>query len=590
MRGLTPHSRSFLHAVVDDALSRLLVPSLEREIRRELTRRAEDHAVSVFARNLRSKLLAAPLRGRRVLAVDPGFRTGCKLAVLDETGNLLDHGVIFPHAPQNKKKDAQIRLEEQIRRHQVQIIAIGNGTACRETEEVVSELIAALDARRRGEVPATEPFPAPAAAAPLRHRTNRGTPLRTAAIAEPAGSGWFQPQVRGAGSRSSRLAPDAQAARRQPCLPEAALAAETPPVAAGESAPAVEAPAVPAPPPPEPVPTISLEGLPEANPELAYVIVNEAGASVYSASPVGREEFPEFDATLRGTISIGRRLQDPLSELVKIDPQHVGVGLYQHDVHPKHLRESLDAVIESCVNAVGVDLNTASVPLLRHVYGMNQLVARELVEYRKNHGPFRNREDLLKVPGIGETRYVQAAGFLKIEGGDDPLDRTWIHPESSARCAASSLFMGDLGYGPRGAAGSTQGSEELAKKAQGPSAAGRWPIASCTDGVNLHSCTTFSSALARPGRDPREDLPPPIFKKGILKLEDLEQGMELKGTVLNVVDFGAFIDIGLKDSGLVHISQMANRYVKSPYEVAAVGDVVNVWVLAVDKGAAAACP
>jgi uncharacterized protein len=551
-----PHA-DFICQIVDDALARLVVPSLEREIRRELTRRAEDHAVSVFARNLRSKLLAAPLRGRRVLAVDPGFRTGCKLAALDETGNLLDHGVIFPHPPQNKKKDAKLKLEEMIRRHGIQVIAIGNGTACRETEEVVSELIAELEARRTGQ-------PVPSEAAP------------TQAAPEPAPV-----------AMEVTAAPPIVVEAPSTVDPAAAAPVETPPASQPENVPAGEVQAAaqpdaaapsepaPSPPPPEPAPSISLEGLPEANSDLAYVIVNEAGASVYSASPVGREEFPDFDATLRGTISIGRRLQDPLSELVKIDPQHVGVGLYQHDVHPKHLRESLDAVIESCVNSVGVDLNTASVPLLRHVSGMNQLVARELVEFRKNHGPFRSREELLKVPGIGEGRYVQAAGFLKIEGGDNALDRTWIHPESygSAR-----QLLQELGYGPESLQ-ERSNLDELREKLTGlspPEVAQRLQLGEPT-------VRDILDALARPGRDPREDLPPPVFKKGILKLEDLQAGMELKGTVLNVVDFGAFIDVGLKDSGLVHISQMANRYVKSPYEVAAVGDVVNVWVLSVDK-------
>jgi uncharacterized protein len=544
-----PHA-DFLRGVVDDALNRLLVPSLEREIRRELSRRAEDHAVSVFARNLRSKLLAAPLRERRVLAVDPGFRTGCKLAALDETGVMLDHGVIFPHPPQNKRAEAKLRLEEMVRRHTIQVIAIGNGTACRETEELVSELISDLDARRRGETP---PAPAEAPAAPPSAPDASPAPV-TVVVSEAAP----QPAAEGA--------PPATEGQGSPASEAGAAAAP---------APATEATPAPAPAPVETPPAISLEGLPESDSELAYVIVNEAGASVYSASPVGREEFPDYDATLRGTISIGRRLQDPLSELVKIDPQHVGVGLYQHDVHPKHLRESLDAVVESCVNSVGVDVNTASVPLLRHVSGMNQLVARELVEFRKNNGPFRSREELLKVPGIGEARYVQAAGFLKIDAGDNPLDRTWIHPESYA---AARQLLGELGY-DAAALGDRPKIEELRDKLKGlapQEVAQRLQLGEPT-------VRDILDALARPGRDPREDLPPPVFKKGILKLEDLQPGMELKGTVLNVVDFGAFIDVGLKDSGLVHISQMANRYVKSPYEVVSVGDVVQVWVLSVDK-------
>ena len=311
------------------------------------------------------------------------------------------------------------------------------------------------------------------------------------------------------------------------------------------------------------------------HPDLAYIVVNEAGASVYSVSPVGREEFPEFDATLRGTISIGRRLQDPLSELVKVDPQNIGVGLYQHDMGRKELKESLEAVVESCVNQVGVDLNTASVPLLRHVSGLNQLVARELVDYRKQQGAFTTREALLQVAGLGAARYVQAAGFLKIPGGPNPLDRTWIHPESYP---VATQILADLGYTPnvlddKGAQEEfhaklkTVVADEVARRLN----------------VGVLTIEDILLALARPGRDPREDLPPPIFKKGILKLEDLQPGMELKGTVLNVVDFGAFVDIGLKDSGLVHISQMANRYIKSPYDVVAVSDVVKVWVLIVDQ-------
>ena len=542
-----PHA-DFLRKATTDALNRLLVPSLEREIRRELTQRSEGHAVEVFARNLRGKLLAPPLRGRRVLAVDPGFRTGCKLAVLDETGNLLEDGVIYPHTPpQTRRAEARIRLEELVRKHQLQVIAIGNGTACRETEEVVSELIADLDDRRHGRKPAVA-APEPETAAPALEAQAAPTP---------------EPEAAPASSPPEAAAP-------APTLE----GAEAPPQTESRAASSADGapPAAPVIPPP---PLNPLLGLPDAPAELAYVIVNEAGASVYSASPVGREEFPNFDATLRGTISIGRRLQDPLSELVKIDPQHVGVGLYQHDVNPKQLRESLEGVVESCVNSVGVDLNTASVPLLRYVSGLNQLVARDLVEYRKANGPFQNREQLLQINGIGEGRFVQAAGFLKISGGANPLDVTWIHPESYA---IARQVLTDLGFTPEDLL-DKQRLEELREKLNAVSleeTAERLQ-------VGVPTLDDIFRALARPGRDPREDLPPPIFKKGVLKLEDLEPNMELKGTVLNVVDFGAFIDIGLKDSGLVHISQMANRYVKSPYDVAAVGDVVTAWVLAVDK-------
>ena len=558
-----PHAE-FLRHVTSDALTRLLVASLEREIRRELKSRAEDHAVSVFARNLRSKLLASPLRGRRILAIDPAFRTGCKLAVLDEIGNLLEDGIIYPHTG-HKRNEARAKLEELVRKYQVHVIAVGNGTACRETEEVVSELIAQLDARRRGELP---PVPLPQSAAPPVEPTP--PPVAEAAPAPEQAETIASPPLESSGAGSPlpsdviTASASAPASDAPPAIPAESPSAKTETVAAPMAA---AEPPSPPPPPAEP--------LPEALPELSYVIVNEAGASVYSTSPVGKEEFPNFDATLRGTISIGRRLQDPLSELVKIDPQHVGVGLYQHDVPAKELRESLEGVVESCVNQVGVDLNTASVPLLRHVSGLNQLVARDLVEYRKTRGPFRDRRQLLQINGIGEARFIQAAGFLKISDAEDPLDGTWIHPESYG---LATQLLSDLGYAPevlrdRERMGELReklksiSSEEVAKQLH----------------AGLPTVRDILDSLARPGRDPREDLPPPVFKKGILKIEDLQPGMELKGTVLNVVDFGAFIDIGLKDSGLVHISQMANRYVKSTYDVVAVGDVVTVWVLSVDK-------
>lgn len=578
-----PH-RGFLDYCIDDALNRLLVPSLEREIRRELTQRAENHAVVVFARNLRSKLLAAPLRNRRVLAIDPAFRTGCKLAVLDETGNLLADSVIFPHQPQNRRAESRARLEELIRRHQVQIVAIGNGTACRETEELVSDLLADFDVRRQqpggflapppvAETPAETPPPVAEVPpeAPAEAPAAEGTPVAPAE-AVPAAELPPTPIPVPIEAIVDQTPPEAPAPTPELTAPPtegASPSAEStaPVTSAPEAASPVAAPPAPPPPPAEP--------LPEPVADLAYVIVNEAGASVYSASSVGREEFPNFDATLRGTISIGRRLQDPLSELVKIDPQHVGVGLYQHDVNPRHLKESLEGIIESCVNAVGVDLNTASVPLLRHVSGMNALTASNLVEHRKNHGPFRSREQLIQIEGIGPTRYVQAAGFLKIVGGDDPLDTTWIHPESYP---IARQLLGELGYEPTALTDQDRVAElqEKLRTLSPEEVAARLH-------VGVPTLRDILEALARPGRDLREDLPPPVFKKGILKLEDLQPGMELKGTVLNVVDFGAFIDIGLKDSGLVHISQMANRYVKSPYDVVSVGDVVNVWVLSVDS-------
>jgi len=451
-----PHA-DFLRGCGRDALSRLVYPSLEREVRRELTDWAEAHAVEVFARNLRNLLLQKPVRGRRVLAIDPGFKSGCKLAALDEFGNLLDQTVIHLVGKPERKLEGRAKLVELIKQHQLTVAAIGNGTACRETEELMSEILA------------TE-------------------------LAEQG---------------------------------------------------------------------------------IAYVIVNEAGASVYSTSPLGREEFPAYDATLRGAISIGRRIQDPLSELVKIDPASIGVGMYQHDMKAKHLRTSLDAVVESCVNYVGVDLNTASPALLRYVSGLNQLTARRLFDYRAQNGPFRNREQLKEVPGFGEAAFVQAAGFLKIGDGDNPLDATWIHPESYP-LAQQVLERMECTLG------------DLAEK----EAAAR--IAERVAQLELDGLTAQLDAgamllkdilaqLARPGRDPREDLPPPIFKKGVIKLDDLTPGMELSGTVLNVVDFGAFVDIGLHDTGLVHISQLANKYVRDPHEVVSVGDIVKVWVHEIDK-------
>ena len=304
------------------------------------------------------------------------------------------------------------------------------------------------------------------------------------------------------------------------------------------------------------------------------MIVNEAGASVYSASPVGREEFPDFDDKVRGTISIGRRLQDPLAELVKIEPQNIGVGLYQHDVNPKQLKESLEGVIASCVNFVGVDLNTASIPLLRHVSGLNQLTARRVVERRTQQGPYTSRAQLMEVEGVGPATFTQAAGFLKIAGGAEPLDRTWVHPESYE---AAAKLLEKLEFTPDIVRDRDKLPELHAKldEAESPALAKELEVGEPT----LHD---IFEALARPDRDPRDDLPKPIFKKGVLKLEDLTAGMELKGTVLNVVDFGAFVDIGLKDSGLVHISQLANRYIKSPHDVVSVGDVVSVWVMGVD--------
>ncbi len=446
--------REFLEGCAADALSRYLAPSLEREIRRELTARAETHAVDVFARNLRNLLLQPPVRGERVVAIDPGFRTGCKLVALDELGRCLDSGVIYVTGSPEKQAAARQTLSDFVQTHQCRVIAIGNGTACRETEELVSQAI--------------------------------GEHLR----------------------------------------------------------------------------------------DVRYVIVNEAGASVYSASPIAGEEFPDFDATVRGTISIGRRLQDPLSELVKIDPQHIGVGMYQHDINPKKLTESLEEVVESCVNFVGVDLNTASVSLLRRVSGLNPTLAGRIVKWREQQGRFHRRSQLRDISGIGEVTFTQAAGFLKIAGGDEPLDATWIHPESYQ---VAGELLARLGTTP--AQWITDGADEHHQRLAGVDAAKLSRELDC----GLPTTRDIIEALQRPGRDPRVDLTGPVFKQDILKLDDLQEGMELTGTVLNVVDFGAFVDVGLKDSGLVHISQMSTGYVRSPHDLVGVGDVLKVWVLDVDR-------
>jgi len=593
-----PHA-DFLKNVAQDALSRLLLPSLEREIRKELTEEAEEHAVRVFARNLRSLLLQPPLRGRRVLAIDPGFRSGCKVAALDEVGNLLEDCIIYPYGKGDRGRNRGFDKKKNGAKHgeTAPSSAAQPATAAAPASETASAA-APADA-------AAQPVAPPAA--PSTPETSAG-PGGQAPAALDAGHA-VAPASGGQCAVASAPPPECHAADSAPAPQPVAL--DPPPVgsvsaAADSSASAANPAAAVSEAPPahllrEEAKTnleqlvhkhqlnviaigngtacreteeLVSELISQKLPELAYVIVNEAGASVYSASAVGREEFPTYDATLRGTISIGRRLQDPLSELVKIDPQSIGVGLYQHDLHPRRLKDSLDAVIESCVNHVGVDLNTASVPLLRHVSGLNQLAARELVDFRKQNGPFKTREQLLHVPGIGPARYVQAAGFLKIQGGDNPLDQTWIHPESYG---ITQRLLSELGSAAE-ALQDKQKTEELRDKFK------TLPLDNLSQQLTLGvaSLVDILDALARPGRDPREDLPPPIFKKGILKLEDLQPGMELKGTVLNVVDFGAFVDIGLKDSGLVHISQLANRYIKNPYDVVAVGDVVTVWVLAVD--------
>ncbi|HET8910226.1 MAG TPA: Tex family protein [Ktedonobacteraceae bacterium] len=466
---------SHLAEAMEDGYKRLLAPAMEREVRVELTQRAEEHAINIFAANLRNLLLQPPLRNRKVLGIDPGFRTGCKLTIVDENGKFIESGVVYLF--QADKATQTIR--KLIEQYKIDVIAIGNGTASRETEQLVANLIGAIEE---------------------------------------------------AGGEHGRI---------------------------------------------------------------GYVIVNEAGASVYSASEAARQEFPTLDATERGTISIARRLQDPLAELVKIDPKAVGVGLYQHDVDQKALAATLERVVVSCVNFAGVEVNSASAALLKHVSGINSRVAGAIVKYRDEHGAFRSREELKKVPGLGTATFVQAAGFLKIGSGVELLDNAFIHPESYAAAhALLKMLPGDneaarpaeriAQYRQLIKLQSSLGRSSRNKQAQSGGEEATWSDIAKKIGVGLPTLNDILENLEKPGLDPRDALPAPILRHDVLKIEDLTPGMVLQGTVRNVVDFGAFVDIGVKNDGLVHISEMADRFVKDPLSIVAVGQVIPVRVLKVD--------
>ena len=443
--------KAVLLAVVEDAYKRLIAPSIEREVRGELSEKAEEHAIQIFAENLRNLLLQAPVKGRVVLGVDPAFRTGCKLAVVDDTGKLLEVAVTYPTAPHHRTAEAEAVFRRLIEQYEINLLVIGNGTASRETEQFVAGVIKQLPER-----------------------------------------------------------------------------------------------------------------------ELKYIIVSEAGASVYSASKLAQEEFPDLDVAERSAASIARRLQDPLAELVKIEPKAIGVGQYQHDVAPKRLEESLKFVVESAVNHVGVDLNTASWSLLSYVSGINATTAKNIVKYREETGRFVKRDQLKKVPRLGAKTFEQSVGFLRISEGEHPLDNTPIHPESYD--VVKQLFK-ELRLEL-----SLLGSQELKDQLKQME-----PEQLATQlGVGVPTLRDILDSLQRPGRDPREELPLPIFHTDILKLEDLSAGMELTGTVRNVIDFGAFVDIGIKNDGLVHISQMSDKFIKHPMDVVSIGDIVKVWVLSVD--------
>ena len=441
-----------LKAAVADSYKRLIAPSLEREQRAELTERAQTDAIRVFAKNTESLLSQRPVRGARVIALDPGYRTGCKVAVLDEYGKLLDYTTVYPTPPRSDVAGTQRTLAGYVRTYGANVIVIGNGTGSRETEEVVADLIARTD-----------------------------TPL-------------------------------------------------------------------------------------------SYTIVNEAGASVYSASQLASEEYPDLDVTTRGAMSLGRRLQDPLAELVKIPPQSIGVGQYQHDLNQAALERALTGVVENVVNRVGVDLNTASASLLGYVSGISAPVAKNIVAYREEHGAFTDRRQLKKVPKLGAKAYLNCAGFLRIAGGKNPLDATSVHPESYP---AASEVLRRAGVEPE--ALTRGGVPDIAKRL------GDVGALAADLGVGAPTLRDIVAELEKPGRDPRDDAPEVVFSRSVRDFDDLEAGMELTGTVRNVVDFGAFVDIGVKQDGLVHISKLADRFVKHPSEVVSVGDTVTVWVTGVDK-------
>ena len=440
---------AFVKAAAEDAYARLIAPAAERELRNDLTGRASEGAIQNFSLNLKPLLLQPPVKGAVTMGLDPGYRNGCKVAVVDPTGRVLDTAVVYLTGSQKKQEEARARLLSLIQTHGVRHIAIGNGTASRETEALTADLIRQM-------------------------------------------------------------------------------------------------------------------------PEVSYMIVNEAGASVYSASPLAAEEFPEYDVNLRSAVSIARRLQDPLAELVKIEPQAIGVGQYQHDMPQKRLTEALEAVVEDCVNAVGVDVNTASPSLLAQVAGLNATTARNIVAYREANGPFTGRKQLLKVPKLGPKAFQQCAGFLRVPESRELLDHTGVHPESYP---AAEQLLQLLGL---------RKGESLAGLCQKVDALG-WEQAASACGVGVPTLRDMARELEKPGRDPRQELPAPLLRRDVMAIRDLKPGMVLTGTVRNVIDFGAFVDIGVHQDGLVHISQVTNRFIRHPSEVVHVGDVVQVAVLEVDE-------
>lgn len=489
-------TKDFYLSAILDSYKRLIAPSIEREIRTMLTERAEEEAIKVFGKNTKNLLMVPPVKDIRILAIDPSFRTGCKLAVLDETGKFLEQGVMYPNEPRNEVEESQKLMADLINKFDIDVIAIGNGTASRETEMVVSDMLSKYTFSKK----------------------------------------------------------------------------------------------------------------------VSYTIVSEAGASVYSASKLAQEEYPDLDVTIRGAISIGRRLQDPLAELVKIDPKSIGVGQYQHDVNQTKLGQELDGVVEDCVNSVGVDLNTASPALLQYVSGITKTISKNLVKYREENGKFVNRQELMKVKMLGDKAFEQCAGFLRISDGDNPLDKTAVHPESYE---IAGKLLKKLGYTIQDLRSGTirdinerimkipvkedkaitpaknvrlKGLEALAqinfkenKKSFNEKIDDRIKVLSEELNVGVPTLTDIIGELKKPGRDPREEMPKVVFRSDVKSFEDMKVGMNLTGTVRNVVDFGAFVDIGVKQDGLVHLSEMSDKYIKNPMDVVQVGDTVNVTIISIDK-------
>lgn len=453
--------KPLLIETIEDAYKRLIAPSVEREMRNLLTERAEAEAIKVFAGNTEKLLMVPPVRGKRIISIDPGFRTGCKVAVIDETGKLLAYTTIYPTEPKCDIAGTERTLKKIIDKYKIDVIVIGNGTASRETEEVVANFL----------------------------------------------------------KKNSY--------------------------------------------------------------QIQYTIVNEGGASVYSASKLASEEYPDLDVTTRGAMSLGRRLQDPLAELVKIDPKHIGVGQYQHDMNQKNLSEALGAVVEDCVNRVGVDLNTASPSLLSYVAGISSSVAKNIVAYREENGKFTDRKQLLKVAKLGPKAYEQCAGFLRISDGKEVLDSTSVHPESYD---VSRILMKKIGISESDIKGGVQVIDDKIKSAY-PAKTEKESVRKMAEDIGIGEFTVkdIIAELRKPGRDPREDAPPVVFRNDVRSFEDLKEGMEMSGTVRNVVDFGAFVDIGVKNDGLVHVSQLSDKFVKHPMDVVSVGDTVKVRIIGIDK-------